>query len=624
MAYATKYRFEFLTTHGATCRIDIELDGYDGEVIQRALGRAPVLKMKKSGSICGSSLEIYAQCEVEGEFAELYTTNPRAFRVSLYHSTMRQVCIWRGYVSTEIYSEPDIAPPYDVRIIATDCLGELKNDVFNNDGLRSAHNHFTYLLSATGLDQQIYYATTFHFKSGVNEDPVYLPDLQISLGHMVGEKCYDVLQRLLESVHAVIFTYQEKWYIVNESELETLSGSNILRAVKVTNGVAGMVNTDIANVVVGSMSNTSFWPIGNLSRSIVPAKKAVTLSNPMHYRDLLRDTKLIKERGSTVWTDDAVTAGGWGSDIDKTSVRGFCLQPNYSTTDWTTLAQQLRLGEKGSLSTAPVTITVKAIGITAPSSGFDPENTGKLQIYARYLIAGVGQSMLLYGTKDGWHTDDTHIETYDLERKSFAPIGGWGSVGSKDNHGDTFEVRIPSVFQSLPSFEPISRELWIYVKGRGVYVNSVELKIDDARYSEYKAVVHIDNGARTEESTVEVLGCGEPVIMVGERRLLGVWMVDGEPVETRSFNDSVTTYGMLLETIARSYAKSVCAPRIRLEGVINTGVRALPLILFRYSGSKYLVETYDFDLYNDEIKISAISLPVGTLSVESETVTPIE
>ena len=44
MAYATKYRFTFDSVHGVEHRILIQQDGYDGEIIDRRLGQAPVLK----------------------------------------------------------------------------------------------------------------------------------------------------------------------------------------------------------------------------------------------------------------------------------------------------------------------------------------------------------------------------------------------------------------------------------------------------------------------------------------------------------------------------------------------------------------------------------------------------
>ena len=131
MAWATKYRFRWNSVHGVEFNIYIQKDGYEGDVIQRPLGRAPLLRKKKNGPICGTSLEIYAECQVDGEFSELYTSNPKEFLVLL---TRGNDTIWSGFVSTELYSEPSVAPPYDVQIVATDGLGELKLNNFTKRG----------------------------------------------------------------------------------------------------------------------------------------------------------------------------------------------------------------------------------------------------------------------------------------------------------------------------------------------------------------------------------------------------------------------------------------------------------------------------------------------------------
>ena len=73
-------------------------------------------------------MEIYAECKVDGEFLELYTSDPKEFLVTVdvEGGTGYDDRPWIGYISPELYSEPDIAPPYDVQITATDGLGELK------------------------------------------------------------------------------------------------------------------------------------------------------------------------------------------------------------------------------------------------------------------------------------------------------------------------------------------------------------------------------------------------------------------------------------------------------------------------------------------------------------------
>ena len=123
MAYAVKYLFRFESANGTTREIHVLKDGYSGAVIQRALGRAPVLKKQHNGNVYGTSLEFYAECHVDREFIEFYTSDPKAYMVQLYDGS---TLLWSGFVTPELYSEPDIAPPYDVQVVATDGVGELK------------------------------------------------------------------------------------------------------------------------------------------------------------------------------------------------------------------------------------------------------------------------------------------------------------------------------------------------------------------------------------------------------------------------------------------------------------------------------------------------------------------
>lgn len=65
MAYSVKYLFKFESSNGTTREIRVLQDGYTGEVIQRPLGRAPVLKKQQNGPVHGTSLEFYAECHVD-------------------------------------------------------------------------------------------------------------------------------------------------------------------------------------------------------------------------------------------------------------------------------------------------------------------------------------------------------------------------------------------------------------------------------------------------------------------------------------------------------------------------------------------------------------------------------
>ena len=213
MAYGQKYLFRWESIHGVAFRIILLQDGYSGSVIQRPIGGAPVLKMQENECVRGTSLEWKAECRVDGEFADLYTSSPREFAVELYRANTK---IWTGFITPELYSEPDIAPPYDVSLVATDGLGELKLYDYAKIGQQSIRSILQTVLSYTGQDNEIYFVSQLH--TSAVTDINFLRLLEMSLDFMEGESCYDVLQSILHTLHATITLARGKWFIIRETD----------------------------------------------------------------------------------------------------------------------------------------------------------------------------------------------------------------------------------------------------------------------------------------------------------------------------------------------------------------------------------------------------------------------
>ena len=221
MAYGNKYLFKWESIHHVEYQIRILQDGYSGTVTQRHLGGAPVLKMQQNDCVKGTSLEWKAECSVDGEFADLYTPSARKFSVELYRGGTK---IWTGFISPELYSEPDIAPPYDVSLVATDGLGELKLYDYPKSGQQSIRSILQIILGYTGQDNEIYFISQLHTSSVT--DINFLRTLEMNLDFEAGESCYDVLQEILATLHATITLYRGKWLIVRETDFE-ITGTSV-------------------------------------------------------------------------------------------------------------------------------------------------------------------------------------------------------------------------------------------------------------------------------------------------------------------------------------------------------------------------------------------------------------
>jgi hypothetical protein len=73
---------------------------------------------------------------------------------------------------------------------------------------------------------------------------------------------------------------------------------------------------------------------------------------------------------------------------------------------------------------------------------------------------------------------------------------------------------------------------------------------------------------------------------------------------------------------ALDYALSVALPRIELSGTLDfpSGLTYIPFVL-SLRNTKFVIQSYDYDLLEEEIRFTALSVPAATLTVDSETIT---
>ena len=264
MAYNVKYRFQFVSDSGTTCRVDLSEDGYSGSVTTRPLGKAPVIRMQDSDCIRATSCDLVLECQTDGEFVDLYTTNPFQYKVEVQRVTGNSVIgIWRGFVATEIYSEPDIAPPYDVRITATDGIGILKEYEFEAVGAKSIRSHICALLNKAGDDSPMFYYATKLCKY-LDTETAFMDKGFINLDYMAGKSCYEVLQTLLTSLRSVIMYIGAYWLIVREVDVQ-MNSSGMLTAVQcITDNPYYTPSSTTVKMgrSVGQMGVADIWPVG--------------------------------------------------------------------------------------------------------------------------------------------------------------------------------------------------------------------------------------------------------------------------------------------------------------------------------------------------------------------------
>lgn len=571
--YGVLYVFRFESTNKTNIEIQILQKDYRGARTYRSLGRAPILKREKSGCIHGSSLELYAECQVDGEFASLYTSSADEYKVEVYKideflGDTFQRRVWTGFVSPELYSEPDIAPPYDVQIIATDGLGELKNYTFEARGLHSVQDHLEYMLGHTGLSQEFNVVSCMAGDSGT----VPIMDVTVSLDHMAGESCYDVLKAVLDSFHAEIACQGGYWMIWRETDLVNLAPQ-----------------VEVAEF--GSKSKADWWPVGQLSTVIEPAKKRVAVISEDAYKDnVLKDVPFHADGATYDSEEKAFVLSDAGASVFKTIRFG------------------AEVGYKLSLS-----VTARSVG-----DGDEAQPIGiKVKIEGRSYAVG---------------------DTFWLREKTDGKTAWSNAEGTVEKTLD-----VPSASDSAADAQTIVLELPLYRADNRAYqyAESVEVTVinTDGSYpinvydmsltkveqpKGYRSVVEIDNGAREEaEEASLVIADSDRIPAAAEVFMDGV-ALDAEGVAVTSWESGRLASMGYLAFMSRDYALSSALPRMKVQGVLNVPESALITpVLFLRDNTYYFPETYNYDLLNDELSVSLVSIPTAEIDVVSEEVTEV-
>lgn len=571
-SYGTIYEFRFDDINGDDVDIFIAKKNYTGSVTRRALGRTPILKRERSGNILGTSLEIYAECRVDGEFAQLYTSSADEFRVEVYK---RQNLLWRGFVSPELYSEPDIAPPYDVQIIATDGLGELKDHDYRFYGKATLRNHIQHALAPTSLQGDITLISSLSWEDDTSANaPSSLLEMVTDLSHLEEESCYDVLQSILTSLNACITQQDGGWMVIRESDLY-LNASKLPAA------------------LFGSMTKAQWWPVGNMSIDIIPAKKEVSVVHENRYRE-----NILPPISMGV-------AAGWeiGVGCYYSSAEGGWIVPPETGLSYRINARQYPLQ-----SNLLLRIKARCLAIEGR------DDVSKLSVYMERDYAGSTTYLIRdYSPQEDrvimrWHDEmmgyvyawdapfveqDTEPAVHDLE--ILVPLSG--------------ETLAESLNMVIGNPYPSPYLLCIY---------SIELtQAEQTPGSRLTAI--IANGAREKmnESKVVLSSSANPSLPDLQ---YGILRLDGGVVE---WHTPATTAPDLLSFAARDLAMQVALPRMRYRGKLNVPSLAYPRIpvLFNRDNTYYFLNTYSFDLLNSELEVELISIPNARVEIESETVT---
>lgn len=594
MAYQVKYKFQFESIHDVFYGVSILEDGFAGTATTRPLGKAPTLRMAEGDPFRATSLDLDLECQVDGEFASLYTSDPLQYKVEVRRGgspSQQGSLVWSGFVATELYAEPNIAPPYDVHVTATDGLGTLKEYIFEGAGLRSVAAHFRDFLSQTGLSLNIDMVSSLAPASGTPGD--FMDNVYINLDHMAGENVYDVLKALLESIHATITQSGGRWLVIRETDFAVGTGGDIAVYRTPASSGSSFEATISARVKsVGKMGVADMWPVGQTTRRVVPAKRRITVEAPWNIANAaysVQDDEWDLENELASW----VNYGGDGNNCYRLTYTG----PPTNPTAMGAISMPLAFFRFS-----------KDVAVKIRTSGFNASAfSERVGIVARYAsLSGDTSVYYYYSGAVGWtnSVDLSKIEMNEVKATS-----------RKASQADEISFVIPSRGTTVAGV----MTLYVY----GVMVDVFDVSVTPVINKGYRDEIVIGNGAR---------GDGESVSILGGRMLqdefdvanfyAGIWTPQSGHPAIYTFSDSHYSSKdyLSLQTLGR--ALSVALPRIETEGTLDipSGLIQIPIAI--YCNSAYsIIQSFEWNLVEDELRMKALTLPAASLTVTSETIT---
>lgn len=580
--YGNKWQFTFIADNGFEYLINIRKKGYSGTSTVRPLGSAPVLKRDKADSgICGTSLEIYAEAQVDGEYAELYTSDAREFFVEvLSKSGNTWTTVWLGFVTPELYSEPDIAPPYDVQIIATDGLGELKSYTFPANGRQSLFTHIKTCLDHTGL---ITYASDIALMSGIYSDypvtilPGDILSAKVDLDNLAGESCYDVLSSIMTTLNAQIsYSFSDGlWMIMRENDVDRDGW----------NASGSAVQFDTAGF--GSMTTNAYWPVGQLSSEVIPAKNRVSVILPYtNKKSLLLNPDL---------------------DVDEDWTK---------STQYITWEDILPSGKRPLVHGVLTSKLSQDIAITATNSNVIlncglqvSQSLAVVQITLNYN--GEKRYLAKNGEEYVWTTTAGDIELQLPILLGTQPLSAFSTV----------QITLPGI--------PYSGTLTVafIAKSRSNTTDIFQVGwayLVQATTPGYKDTVVLGNGAREEDSDVEIAFGDAPYSPNALNNIHNI-LTDTSGVLTGPYWKYSRIEGAhsFLELMAIDHAITDYLPRLKYQGKLHVGSQ-IPPLLFTRDGMLYICRTMSWNLLDSEMDCELIQQANATdVTVTSSTIVEI-
>lgn len=615
MAYALKYILRYETDlYKNDFRILISENGYIGDPSYKKIGAGHVqLSKQKDGKIAGTALDFSIQADTDFEYDSFFASGNKAFKIELEY---KGTTIWSGYNVTDQHSEPYVAPPYDVQIMATDGLGLLKTEAFELTGMVSRFTAIRYILDKIGLNLG-YLVNIVLFEQNMSAPYINMLDqLYFQAEIFAGKTCYEVLQSLLPEETAIT-QHENRWLIERKAD------AGNYRYKFTSAGVYESDYTEQKINLLGTIADTkaftvdadlTLYPIGYLNRDFQAAWKNFTIKQIYGKKNsFFRNADFTK--GTASWTETGATGMLQAIELDKGTF-GF-IKGTQTTSPLTKYISQSVYIK--ATDTVIFSFDYSPVGYKA--SGSPPNITlSSTNIPIHFKMKFVGASGTTYWHNlDKWQTTEvtnkietvkTDIGLDSIDFKTFK------LVGSKFPENGTFTFIIYQIY--LPILSPMIYFAGLALNNVNLYTQNIALFSDSE-----ETKVNLSEDATEEGKVIELMPVDLPEYDNADQYFTnGNYYNDGgNYLPTSRWTAEGLTY---LSYTAAFIANQYCIPRTILKGtLVGKDISLNNCIKHIYNGNKkFYIEQAQWNIIENTIDVEICEIAPALLLEGVEVQTP--
>jgi hypothetical protein len=594
MNYGLKYILRYETERfGTDIRVLIYEKDYTGPSYPKRIGADHIrLSRDKDGQICGTTLDFSIQADTDMEFANFFTLDNKAHKVELEFNW--GVC-WTGFVVSDQYSEPFIAPPYDVQVMATDGLGLLKNEKFELTGMVSRFEAIRYCIDKIGI--ALPYAININIWEQ-NMDIAghnMLDQLYFQAEILADKTCYEAIQMLLPEN---VFINQANGYWMIERPTDRTLPRYVFNADGTPSNDEYNWHTflrELNTVQYSEIHRGSLYPIGSLTLEMQSAWRKFTIKQIFGKRESFFRNHDFKA-GKSYWSES-----GLGNDfyIKNENSKNYAVIAGYHGTTDKYITQSIDV-----VSTSAVTLAINY----AIVAGMNP--APKYAPNVRFQLKLTGESAATYYLdQSGWNNTAKDIIVEKIACNASFPEVNFQTlkiVAIKLPESGTLELKI---FQAIPNpnLGPVYYDL---LQGlcveKAIFVANDITQFND---SEETTVVLNENTTESEK-TIEL----KPVDLpdYDNAKLFfdnGNYVkVAGKYIPAKKWGSQQKTY---LEYMSAYMAYLYKSSRSVLKGEISGWLELNSYIVHNLTNKIYLIDKGTWNVLEHTFTLDLVELPNG-------------